>query len=85
MSKRGASAQLISLPKGGGALHGIGEKFAPEEGWNNTRCVERRALEEFPDINFSDPRVRWADMSGDGLQDIVLIYDANVEYWPNLG
>ena len=50
-----------------------------------TRWVERRALEEFPDVNFSDPRVKWADMCGDGLQDIVLIYDGNVEYWPNLG
>src|SRR5260370_37925563 len=26
----GASSQVISLPKGGGALHGIGEKFAPD-------------------------------------------------------
>ena len=57
----------------------------PKEGWNSTRTVERRALEEFPNINFSDPRVKWADMSGDGLQDILLVYDGNVKYWPNLG
>lgn len=57
----------------------------PLEGWNKVRFVERRALEEFPNINFSDPRVKWADMTGDGLQDIVLAYDGNVEYWPNLG
>ncbi|MGH7491838.1 MAG: SpvB/TcaC N-terminal domain-containing protein [bacterium] len=57
----------------------------PQHGWNNTRWVERRALEDFPNINFSDPRVKWADMSGDGLQDIVLVHDGNVEYWPNLG
>ncbi len=55
------------------------------EGWNGTRWVERKALEEFPNVNFSDPRVKWGDMSGDGLQDIVLVYDGNVEYWPNLG
>ena len=24
-------------------------------------------------------------MTGDGLQDIVLVYDGNIEYWPNLG
>jgi hypothetical protein len=30
MNKRGGSAQLISVPHGGGALHGIGEKFAPD-------------------------------------------------------
>lgn len=57
----------------------------PEEGWNGTRHVERRVIEDFPNVPFSDPRVRWADMSGDGLQDIVLVYDGNVEYWPNLG
>lgn len=57
----------------------------PQKGWNDTRWVERRALEDFPNLNFSDPRVKWADMSGDGLQDIVLVYDGNVEYWPNLG
>ena len=56
-------------------------------GWTpeKTRWVERRSLEEFPNVNFSDPRVKWADMTGDGLQDIVLVHDGNVEYWPNLG
>jgi hypothetical protein len=56
-------------------------------GWTpeKTRWVERRSLEAFPNVNFSDPRVRWADMTGDGLQDIVLVHDGNVEYWPNLG
>jgi hypothetical protein len=57
----------------------------PQQGWNGTRWVERRALEEFPNVNFSDPRVKWADMTADGLQDIALVYDGNVEYWPNLG
>lgn len=56
-------------------------------GWlpGNTRWVERQPLEVFPNVNFSDPRVKLADMSGDGLQDIVLVHDGNVEYWPNLG
>ena len=57
----------------------------PKEGWNGTRRVERKDLEVFPNVNFTDPRVKWADMSGDGMQDIVLVYDGNVEYWPNLG
>jgi RHS repeat-associated protein len=56
-----------------------------KQGWTETRHVERRAIEDFPNINFSDPRVKWGDMSGDGLQDIVLVYDGNIEYWPNLG
>jgi RHS repeat-associated protein len=57
----------------------------PKEGWKDTRWVERQALEVFPNVNFSDPRVKWADMTGDMLQDIVLVYDGNIEYWPNLG
>jgi RHS repeat-associated protein len=56
-----------------------------EDGWTATRPVERQALEAFPNVNFSDPRVKLADMSGDGLQDIVLVHDGSVEYWPNLG
>jgi RHS repeat-associated protein len=55
----------------------------PQQGWSRTSCVDR--LERFPDINFSDPRVQWADMTGDGMQDLVLVYDGNIEYWPNLG
>lgn len=57
----------------------------PLEGWKETRWTERQEIEDFPNINFSDPRVKWGDMSGDGLQDIVLVYDGNIEYWPNLG
>src|SRR4026207_793180 len=29
-NKSGTSSQVISLPKGGGALQGIGEKFSPD-------------------------------------------------------
>jgi RHS repeat-associated protein len=57
----------------------------PEDGWQRTRFVERQALPEFPNVPFSDPRVKWADMSGDGLQDIVLVHDGVIAYWPNLG
>lgn len=57
----------------------------PHKGWHGTRRVARQALNDFPKINFSDERVKWADMSGDGMQDIVLVYDGNIEYWPNLG
>lgn len=57
----------------------------PTQGWTITRFVERQRLPAFPDVNFSDPRIKWADMTGDGLQDIVLIHEGNVQYWPNLG
>ena len=55
------------------------------EGWTHTRFVERRSLDVFPNVNFSDPHVKWADMTGDGLQDIVLLYNGSIAYWPNLG
>ena len=42
-------------------------------------------LNEFPDVVFSDPRVRLADLSGDGLNDIVLVHDGRIDYWTNLG
>jgi RHS repeat-associated protein len=54
-------------------------------GWNNTRWVERQALDVFPNVNFSDPRVKWADFTGDGLQTIALVYDGSIQYWPHLG
>jgi hypothetical protein len=57
----------------------------PESGWDAELAVERRAPDIFPDVVFSDPRVRVADMTGDGLQDIVLVHDGLVQYWPQLG
>lgn len=57
----------------------------PRKGWGEVRHVERRSLDESPNVNFSDPHVKWADMTGDGLQDVVLVYDGKVEYWPNIG
>ncbi|MGL5863726.1 MAG: SpvB/TcaC N-terminal domain-containing protein, partial [Phycicoccus sp.] len=55
------------------------------QGWHATRFVPRGSYPEFPDVSFSDQRVRLGDMSGDGLQDIVLVHDGRVEYWPSLG
>lgn len=54
-------------------------------GWTGVSEFERRALDVFPNVNFSDPRVRLADMTGDGMQDIVLIHAGGIDYWPNLG
>jgi RHS repeat-associated protein len=36
-------------------------------------------------VSFADPRIRLADMTGDGLTDIVELADGHVRYWPNLG
>jgi RHS repeat-associated protein len=55
------------------------------KGWTSSQIVARDALDRFPDVRFSDPRVKLADMTGGGLQDIVLIDGARVDYWPSLG
>jgi hypothetical protein len=59
-----------------------------EAGYEQPRRVPRtHDLDVFPDVYFADPagRVRLADMSGDGLNDIVLVHDGRLDYWPNLG
>ncbi|HTR05325.1 MAG TPA: SpvB/TcaC N-terminal domain-containing protein [Paraburkholderia sp.] len=56
----------------------------PSEGWNATRLLERGALPGL-DLDFTDPRVFLADMTGDGLQDVVLVQGGSVTYWPSLG
>ena len=54
----------------------------PLKGWGSPLTVARPA--EFP-TDFTDPRLKWGDMSGDALQDAVSIHGGNVTYFPNLG
>ena len=53
----------------------------PEKGFSKVKTTSKN----FTDFSFDDPRIRFADMTGDGLQDIVLITSGRVQYWPNLG
>lgn len=55
------------------------------DGWSTVRPVPRQRLSGFPNVSFSDPRVKTADMCGDGLQDMVLVDDGSVTYWPHQG
>lgn len=55
----------------------------PQEGWSPERTARIRRSDM--DFSFSDPRVKFADLSGDGLQDISVVYRGRVDYWPNLG
>ncbi|MGW7106553.1 SpvB/TcaC N-terminal domain-containing protein [Streptomyces xanthophaeus] len=57
----------------------------PEKGWHESKVVDRDALDGFPAVNFDNPRVKWADLTGDGLQDVVVVGDAAIDYWPQLG
>jgi hypothetical protein len=59
-----------------------------EKGFAPPKYVPRKHdLDQFPDVFFNDPagRVRLADMTGSGLNDIVLIHNGRIDYWPNLG
>ncbi len=58
----------------------------PGKGWSEALLIERRSdLEYFPDISFGERGVRLADMTGDGLQDLVLVRSGDACYWPSLG
>jgi RHS repeat-associated protein len=53
----------------------------PRRAWERTARGDGTS----PDVDLADPRVRLADMTGDGLHDIVIVRSGNVTYWPNLG
>ncbi|MBI5145809.1 MAG: VCBS repeat-containing protein [Thaumarchaeota archaeon] len=59
-----------------------------EKGYDKPHMIERKHnLDEFPDVYFDDPsgRIRLAGMTGNGLNDIVMIHNGRIDYWPNLG
>ena len=53
----------------------------PRLAWQRTAVSDGTG----PAVDLADPRVRLADMTGDGLHDIVLLRNGNIAYWPNLG
>ena len=57
----------------------------PEDGWSDLELRQRLDSDSFPNVSFEDPRVKLGDMTGDGLQDILLIHNGRVEYWPYRG
>jgi RHS repeat-associated protein len=79
----GRSDALVTAP---GAL--IWYECLGEDGFAApVRIPSLHDLDLFPDFSFADPsgRVRVADMNGDGLADLVVVYDGAIHYWPNLG
>jgi RHS repeat-associated protein len=57
----------------------------PAEGWSGPVAATTDDPHGLPPPTFAGGRVRFADMTGDGLRDLVLIHDGGVVYWPNLG
>ncbi|CAN5788944.1 SpvB/TcaC N-terminal domain-containing protein [soil metagenome] len=57
----------------------------PDYGWSDFELRERIDSDSFPNVTFEDPRVKLGDMTGDDLQDILLIHNGRVEYWPYRG
>jgi RHS repeat-associated protein len=57
------------------------------DGWDALPHVVPRRRDDptYPDVTLDDPRVRFADMTGDGLVDLVRVFRRHVEYWPSLG
>ncbi|HET8660593.1 MAG TPA: SpvB/TcaC N-terminal domain-containing protein [Micromonosporaceae bacterium] len=60
----------------------------PGRGWTGP-VLTRQETPETPDgmprLTLADPRVKLADLTGDGLSDLVLVHDGDVQYFPNLG
>ncbi|MEL7340530.1 MAG: toxin TcdB middle/N-terminal domain-containing protein, partial [Bacteroidota bacterium] len=57
-----------------------------EKGFSAPKHIRRKNdLTQFPNVNFSDPRVKLADMTGDSLNDIVLVHSGRIDYWANMG
>jgi len=58
-----------------------------ENGFVKVRYIPRSesGLDKFPNVRFNSPQVHLADMTGDGLMDIVEISGQKVHYWPNKG
>ncbi|MCX4903450.1 toxin TcdB middle/N-terminal domain-containing protein [Streptomyces sp. NBC_00878] len=54
-------------------------------GWHEPTAVPRGDGVDGPDVDLADPLVRLADMTGDGLPDLVRLRSGRIEYWPNLG
>ena len=54
------------------------------EGWDKASVVTKSG-KEIDQVNFEDFHYHLADMTGDGLMDIIKIGSGRIDYWPSLG
>ncbi len=89
-----ANTRLIDLTGDGFADVLISEENAftwyesiGKEGYLAAKQVRKQLEENGPAIIFSNPEqsIYLADMTGDGMNDIVRIQNGQIDYWPNLG
>jgi RHS repeat-associated protein len=72
---------LTDLLRSGSRLECWFNDADPHRAWRRTATVDGAV----PDVDLADPHVHLADMTGDGLQDIVLLRSGSVAFWPNQG
>ncbi|MCI0686791.1 MAG: FG-GAP-like repeat-containing protein, partial [Sporichthyaceae bacterium] len=66
--------------------HHLWFRHVAGQGFQTPVAIARRGdLDEFPDVSFADQGVHVADLTGDGLTDIVEVRSGLVTYWPSLG
>lgn len=56
-----------------------------DRGWAEPLLAPKGTGDDRPDVDLDDPTVFLADMTGDGLQDLVRVRSGRVEYWQSLG
>lgn len=69
----------------GGARAFVTYRNGGAKGWSVPTAAPRGDGEDAPDVDLADSTVRLADMTGDGLPDLVRLRSGRIEYWPNLG
>jgi RHS repeat-associated protein len=75
---------LTDILRTGATLECIFNDRDPGKAWARQEFVAAHS-DGLSDLDFTDQRVKFADMSGDGLQDIVLVTDGDVVFFPCLG
>src|SRR6185503_10702861 len=69
-----------------GRTHFLLYRHLAGSGWSEPEALARvNELETFPDVRLGQPGVRLADMTGDGLEDLVSVQGGRVQYWPYFG
>ncbi|HMB64564.1 MAG TPA: SpvB/TcaC N-terminal domain-containing protein, partial [Eudoraea sp.] len=66
----------------GRAFHVL--KNQRKKGWEAAALIGKTAT-EISEVNFEDLHYHMADMTGDGLMDIVKVGSGRIDYWPSLG